>query len=121
MTHIDKIEADFDEKFRDDGTTSKVALKLHFKAFLRQALHSHGEQVREEGVNKMLADPRFYSDNRSYQMGRKEALKEAVEVVKSNSKGSFTDLAGHDCWYIDELVATLSALQTVKESGGSNK
>ena len=36
------------------------------------------------------------------------AIEGCVELVKMNSKGSFTDDAGNDCWYIDELIETLS-------------
>ena len=35
------------------------------------------------------------------------AIEGCVKIVKMNSKGSFTDDAGNDCWYIDELVKTL--------------
>ena len=36
------------------------------------------------------------------------AIEGCVKIVKMNSKGSFTDDAGNDCWYIDELIETLS-------------
>lgn len=34
--------------------------------------------------------------------------KEIVELIKSNSKGSFTDDGGNDCWYIDDLISLIT-------------
>lgn len=42
---------------------------------------------------------------------------EIIEVIKGNYKGSFTDNAGYDCWYIDDLV---SLLDSTKELDNSN-
>ncbi len=42
---------------------------------------------------------------------REVVLSDVGELVKSNSKGSFTDDGGHDCWYIDSLLSHLTKLK----------
>ena len=37
-------------------------------------------------------------------LGIKGERQRIVEIIKSNSKGSFTDDAGNNCWYIDSLL-----------------
>lgn len=50
-----------------------------------------------------------------YQSGRENERERIIKLVKSNSKGSFTDVGGNDCWYIDDLVKNLSTLTNNKD------
>lgn len=45
-----------------------------------------------------------------FKQGRASALREALEVVKENRKGAFTDDAGNDCWYVDDLCKAIERL-----------
>lgn len=38
---------------------------------------------------------------------RKGVITEIIKLVQENHKGTFTDDAGNDCWYIDDLVRAL--------------
>jgi hypothetical protein len=54
------------------------------------------------------------------ELGKKAMKEEIVELIKSNSKGSFTDDGGNDCWYIDSLLSAieeLSALSSLTKKG----
>ena len=31
-----------------------------------------------------------------------------LEIIKGNYKGAFTDDAGHNCWYVDDLVKIIN-------------
>jgi hypothetical protein len=53
--------------------------------------------------------------NSAYQSGREDERERIIKLVKSNSKGSFTDEGGNDCWYIDDLVKNLSTLTNNKD------
>lgn len=44
---------------------------------------------------------------KAIQSAIKEAVEECIEIIEENQKGTFTDDAGHDCWYIDSLVKRL--------------
>lgn len=39
---------------------------------------------------------------------RKEERERIIKIIQSNSKGSFTDDGGNDCWYINDLVELLT-------------
>lgn len=41
---------------------------------------------------------------------REQVKSEIIKFVQENHKGTFTDNAGNDCWYIDELVKGLNNL-----------
>lgn len=43
----------------------------------------------------------------AFEMGQKAREAEIMKIVEENSKGSFTDDAGNDCWYIDDLLAAI--------------
>ena len=47
----------------------------------------------------------------AYNEGREEGLKEVEKAVGENHKGTFTDEAGHDCWYIDALKNLINQLK----------
>jgi hypothetical protein len=49
---------------------------------------------------------------------KQEGIEEAINWVQVNQKGTFTDEAGHDCWYIDDLV---KALKELKKKAKLNK
>ena len=42
-------------------------------------------------------------------------LKEVLELVQSNTEGTFTDDGGNDCWYIDKLVEAIKGLAEVEK------
>ena len=42
-------------------------------------------------------------------------LKEVLELVQSNTEGTFTDDGGNDCWYIDKLVEAIKELAGVEK------
>ncbi len=46
-----------------------------------------------------------------------QARTEEVEaIIKGNYKGAFTDEAGNDCWYVDDLIATLKDTKISKDN-----
>ena len=49
---------------------------------------------------------------------KREALREVIADVKLNHKGTFTDMAGNDCWYIDDLI---THLESELNSGAESK
>jgi len=36
-----------------------------------------------------------------------EERERVLGIIKSNSKGAFTDDGGNNCWYVDDLLASL--------------
>jgi hypothetical protein len=52
------------------------------------------------------------------EQAKQEGIEEAINWVQVNQKGTFTDEAGHDCWYIDDLV---KALKELKKKAKLNK
>ena len=103
-----QIEEIFEEQIRLGGHSSLKS------AFISEYCNNH-DKLRwlrgiffdeEERLNTMISWLEF-ADWKLTQV-HNSAIDRCVEIVKMNSKGSFTDDAGNDCWYIDELIETLS-------------
>ena len=58
--HLEEIEREFDEKFADDATTSKTALKMHIKSFYRTQTIALIEKVAGEIKKKAHEESYFY-------------------------------------------------------------
>ena len=43
-----------------------------------------------------------------------ELLERVKEIVSGNYKGAFTDNAGFECWYVDDLLESLDSLIDTK-------
>ncbi len=66
----------------------------------------HEKQIMPSGAEWILIDKEVL---RKTLQTHTTALKgRVVEMVKGNHKGTFTDDAGNDCWYIDELVEAIT-------------
>lgn len=73
-----------------------------------EKIKSHYVIIDTEGTGDIGAEHTLQEYG---QWVRQQTLEEAIAIVKSNSKGSFTDNTGNECWYIDELISNLQALK----------
>lgn len=66
------------------------------------------QYLQVAGFHKEVEDWLRQALIKAYQAG----IDEAMEIVKENRRGAFTDEGGNNCWYVDELI---KALQDNKE------
>ena len=79
------------------------------KSFISRLIAQREAVAREEGKCDTFLNSGIIEA--SVASAESRMLEKAVEVVKSNSKGAFTDDAGNDCWYVDELLEALNSLK----------
>jgi hypothetical protein len=80
------------------------------------------EELSQLGEPKTAEDAvRYYKEvknhihqreDKAYQLGQQDMLERVREEINMNQIGSFTDDAGNDCWYIDDLLKALDNLIT---------
>lgn len=104
MNLTDEIEKEFEEKFRDDGTTSKVQMKLHFKAFLRQSIErAYDEGYAARGGVESEQKQRMYDAGVS--VGRTQALEEANDCCcKEKWKFGVVHRKDKPCYWPPQLT-----------------
>ena len=64
---------------------------------------------QEDALLDKLDDKFFEEQIEPYVQKRLKEQKETIlKVIQGNYVGTFTDDAGHDCWYIDKLIQTIN-------------
>lgn len=48
---------------------------------------------------------------KSFTLGMMKGVEMVEGVIRENQKGTFTDDAGHDCWYVDSLLLDVAKLK----------